>query len=146
MVRGEEGTENPIDDSASPISDASGGVIAAVLIVRDVCKRRADEKEKEELLRREQEARQDLVQTVEALRRSEARFRTIVDSNMIAVCFWDVDGRVLDAHDRYLRLVGYSREDLISAGLNWRDITPKEQWKLDDEAIRETRQSGACSS
>ena len=97
-------------------------------------------------MRREQEAKQELVQTVEALRKSEARFRTIVDSNMIAVCFWNVDGRVLDANDRYLNLVGYSREDLTSARLNWRDITPKEQWRLDDEAIRQTRSSGACSS
>ena len=141
-----DGTECPIDDSASPIRDTSGNVIGAVLIFRDVSRRRTDEKEKEELLRREQEAKQELVQTVEALRKSEARFRTIVDSNMIAVCFWNVDGRVLDANDRYLKLVGYSREDLTSARLNWRDITPKEQWKLDDEAIRQTRRSGACSS
>ena len=141
-----DGTERCIDDSASPIRDTSGNVIGAVLIFRDVSRRRTDEKEKEELLRREQEAKQELVQTVEALRKSEARFRTIVDSNMIAVCFWNVDGRVLDANDRYLKLVGYSREDLTSARLNWRDITPKEQWKLDDEAIRQTRRNGACSS
>ena len=141
-----DGTERSIDDSASPIRDTSGNVIGAVLIFRDVSRRRTDEKEKEELLRREQEAKQELVQTVEALRKSEARFRTIVDSNMIAVCFWNVDGRVLDANDRYLKLVGYSREDLTSARLNWRDITPKEQWKLDDEAIRQTRRNGACSS
>lgn len=141
-----DGTDCPIDDSASPIRNASGSVIGAVLIFRDVSRRRTDEKEKEELLRREQEAKQELVHTVEALRKSEARFRTIVDSNMIAVCFWNVDGRVLDANDRYLKLVGYSREDLTSARLNWRDITPKEQWKLDDEAIRQTRRNGACSS
>jgi PAS domain S-box-containing protein len=146
LLLGKDGTECSIDDSASPIRDASGNVIGAVLIFRDVSKRRTDEREKEELLRREQEAKQELVQTVEALRKSEARFRTIVDSNMIAVCFWNVDGKVLDANDRYLKLVGYSREDLTSARLNWRDITPKEQWKLDDEAIRQTRKNGACAS
>ena len=141
-----DGTERSIDDSASPIRDTSGNVIGAVLTFRDVSRRRTEEKEKEELLRREQEAKQELVHTVEALRKSEARFRTIVDSNMIAVCFWNVDGKVLDANDRYLKLVGYSREDLTSAKLNWRDITPKEQWKLDDEAIRQTRRNGACAS
>jgi PAS domain S-box-containing protein len=146
LLLGRDSTALPIDDSASPIHNASGNVIGAVLIFRDVSRRRTDEKEKEQLLRREQTAKQDLIETVEELRRSEKRFRTIVDSNMIAVCFWDVDGRVLDANDRYLRLVGYSREDFNSAGLNWRDITPKEQWKLDDEAIRQTRKSGACSS
>ena len=146
LLLGKDGTERSIDDSASPIRDVSGNVIGAVLIFRDVTRRRTDEREREELLRREQEAKQELVQTVEALRKSEARFRTIVDSNMIAVCFWNVDGRVLDANDRYLKLVGYSREDLTSARLNWRDITPKEQWKLDDEAIRQTRRNGACSS
>lgn len=146
LLLGKDGTECSIDDSASPIRDAPGNVIGAVLIFRDVSRRRADEREKEELLRREQQAKRELVHTVEALQKSETRFRTIFDSNMIAVCFWNVDGRVLDANDRYLKLVGYSREDLTSARLNWRDITPKEQWKLDDEAIRQTRGSGACSS
>ena len=146
LLLGKDGAERPIDNSASPIRDASGNVIGAVLIFRDVSKRRRDEKEKEELVAREHEAKRELLRTVEELRRSEARFRTIVDSNMIAVCFWDVDGRVLDANDRYLRLVGYSREDLTSARLNWRDITPREHWKLDDDAIRQTRKSGACSA
>lgn len=145
LLLGKDGSERPIDDSGSPIRDASGNVTGAVLIFRDVSKRRADEKEREELLRREQEARQELVRMVEALGRSEARFRTIVDSNMIAVCFWEVAGGVLDANDRYLRLIGYTREELLSGSINWRQITPKEHWKLDDEALRQARKSGSCS-
>ena len=141
-----DGAEFPIDDSAATICDVSGAATGGVLIFRDISKRRSTEKEKEEILRREQEAKQELLGVVNALRKSEARFRTIVDSNMMPVCFWNFDGRLLDANDRYLSLIGYSREDLASAKLSWRDITPKEFWKLDDDAIRQTRTSGSCFS
>jgi PAS domain S-box-containing protein len=141
-----DGAVLPIDDSAAPVCDVSGTMTGGVLIFRDISKRRNIEKEKEEILKREQKAKQDLLEVIDALRKSEARFRTIVDSNMMPVCFWNFDGKVLDANDRYLSLIGYSREDLASAKLSWRDITPKEFWKLDDEAIRQTRTSGTCSS
>jgi PAS domain S-box-containing protein len=140
------GVEIPIDDSAAPVCDTSGTVIGGVLIFRDISKRRDAEKEKDGILKRTQMAKQELQEVVEELRKSEARFRTIVDSNMMPVCFWNFDGKVLDANDRYLGLIGYSREDLASTRLSWRDITPKEYWKLDDEAIRQTRTNGACSS
>ena len=145
LLLGKDGIERPIDDSGSPIRDSSGNVIGAVLIFRDVSRRRAFEREREELLRREQEAKQQLVRTVEALRKSEARFRTIVDSNMMAVCFWEVSGKVVDANDRYLKLIGYSREELTSGKIDWRQITPKEHWKSDDDALRQAKARGTCS-
>ena len=41
-----DGTERPIDDSGSPIKNASGAVIGAVLIFRDISRRRKTEKER----------------------------------------------------------------------------------------------------
>lgn len=145
LLLGKDGTERPIDDSGSPIRDSSGNIIGAVLIFRDISKRRAYEREREKLLQQEQETKQELVAALDALRKSEARFRTIVDSNMMAVCFWEVNGRVVDANDRYLKLIGYSREDLASGKVNWRQITPKEHWKSDEEALRQARKTGICS-
>ncbi|MBF5045255.1 PAS domain S-box protein [Aggregicoccus sp. 17bor-14] len=43
---------------------------------------------------------------------SEARFRRVVDSGMLGICFWDASGRVTDANAVFLSLVGRSRQEL----------------------------------
>ena len=55
----------------------------------------------------------------------EARIRRLVDSNVIGIVIWDLDGRLLDANDAFLRMLRYEREDL-TAGLRWIDMTPPE--------------------
>jgi PAS domain S-box-containing protein len=56
------------------------------------------------------------------LTESQARFRRLLDSNFVGMCTWDVDGRVLEANEIFLRLVGYEREDLIGGRLHWTDV------------------------
>ena len=46
----------------------------------------------------------------------ERRIRRLIDSNVIGIVIWDLDGRVIDANDAFLRMVRYEREDL-QAGL-----------------------------
>jgi PAS domain S-box-containing protein len=55
----------------------------------------------------------------------EAKIRRLVDADVIGIFIWDLDGRLLDANDAFLRMVQYTREDL-SAGLRWFDMTPPE--------------------
>ena len=55
----------------------------------------------------------------------ESRIRRLVDSNVIGIVIWDLDGRLVDANDAFLRMVQYDREDL-KAGLAWFDMTPPE--------------------
>ena len=43
----------------------------------------------------------------------EARIRRLVDANIIGIFFWDLKGRILEANDAFLRMVGYDREDLV---------------------------------
>jgi PAS domain S-box-containing protein len=56
------------------------------------------------------------------LTESEARFRRLLDSNFVGICTWDLDGRVLEANEMFLRLVGYERNELISGRLLWTDF------------------------
>jgi PAS domain-containing protein len=65
-------------------------------------------------------------QAVADLQVAEARFRTIIESNAIAVFFADVAGPIRDANDAFLALVGYTREDLHAGLINWRTMTPPE--------------------
>jgi PAS domain S-box-containing protein len=58
------------------------------------------------------------------LTESEAKFRRLFDSNSVGICTWDLDGRVFEANEMFLRLVGYERDDLISGRLRWTDFAP----------------------
>jgi PAS domain S-box-containing protein len=55
----------------------------------------------------------------------EARIRRLVDSDVIGIVIWDLDGCLLDANDAFLRMLQYERVDL-EAGLGWFDMTPPE--------------------
>jgi len=66
-----------------------------------------------------------LRQSTEALREREAKIRRLVDSDIIGIVIWDLDGALIDANDAFLRMVKYERADL-QAGLGWFDMTPPE--------------------
>jgi PAS domain S-box-containing protein len=55
---------------------------------------------------------------------SEAKFRGLIDSNIIGISTWDFDGRVLEANEAFLRILGYERDDLVSGRLRWTDFAP----------------------
>ncbi|MDI1442592.1 AAA family ATPase [Polyangium sp. 6x1] len=78
----------------------------------------------------------------QALREREARIRRLVDSNIVGISFWDLDGRITDANDEFLRFVGYTREDLASGALRWTAMTPPEYHALDERAREEVRLTG----
>ncbi len=55
----------------------------------------------------------------------ESKIRRLVDSDIIGIVIWDLDGRIIDANDAFLRMIQYDRDDL-NAGLRWFDMTPPE--------------------
>ena len=86
-----------------------------------------------------------LKQTEQALRESEAKFRSVVESNMIGIGFWDRDGRITEANDALLNMVGYTREELLAGTLRWQDLTPTEYVQLDKEAQTQLQDSFFCT-
>jgi PAS domain S-box-containing protein len=79
----------------------------------------------------------------EELRLREARIRRLVESNIIGVFFWNVAGIATDANDAFLRIVGYSRQDLLSGHVQWATMTPPEYRAADARAIDDLRQRGS---
>ncbi|WP_293128931.1 PAS domain S-box protein [Microcoleus sp. bin38.metabat.b11b12b14.051] len=78
------------------------------------------------------------IKQVEAqLRQSEARFRRVVDSNIIGIFFWNINGQITDANQAFLNLVGYTRDDLSSQKISWQAMTPAEYRHLDEQKISE---------
>ncbi len=81
----------------------------------------------------------------QALRESEGRFRRLAESNMIGVQFSDLDGNIIEANDAFLDLVGYRREQMVAGGLRWDALTPEEYRHLDEDAIRQLKESRVCT-
>ncbi|MFB8797254.1 MAG: PAS domain S-box protein [Microcoleus sp.] len=81
----------------------------------------------------------ELKQVESQLRQSEAKFRCLVDSNIIGIIFWDINGNIIDANDFFLNMVNYQRDDLLSGRINWLEMTPPEYLRLDTEKIAELR-------
>src|SRR5262249_39106837 len=66
------------------------------------------------------------------LHEREARIRRLVDANIIGIVIWDADGRIVEANDAFLEMVGYSRDDLVSGRMQWTSMTPAE-WRASDQ-------------
>jgi PAS domain S-box-containing protein len=76
------------------------------------------------------------------LQEREARIRRLVDSNIIGITIWDLEGRIIDANQAFLDMVGYAREDLVSGRLRWRELTPAEWRDADEQVIEELKAVG----
>ncbi|WP_339458915.1 ATP-binding protein [Nodularia spumigena] len=81
------------------------------------------------------------------LRAYEEKLRSFVDANVIGIKFGDVYGGIHEANDAFLQMIGYTREDLLTGKLNWRNITPPEHVYSDKQGIAEAQgnPNGACT-
>src|SRR5215470_13472389 len=72
----------------------------------------------------------------------ESRIRRLVDANIIGILTGKLEGRILEANDAFLAMVGYDREDLVAGRLRWTDLTPAEWRDRDERAVAELRSTG----
>src|SRR5271154_1614741 len=79
----------------------------------------------------------------QALRRSEARFARLFEAGIIGIVVTQMSGRILEANDAFLGMLGYTREDL-AAGLRWDALTPPEFVRVSEQAVDDLRRTGAA--
>ncbi|HWN48978.1 MAG TPA: AAA family ATPase, partial [Xanthobacteraceae bacterium] len=80
------------------------------------------------------------------LQEREAKVRRLVDSNIIGICILDLEGRIIEANEAFLHMVGHSRDDLVSGRVRWTALTPPEWNGADERAVAEIRASGSCKA
>jgi len=107
-----------ISVALSPIFDVTGKLVAISAIVRDVTER---------------------IKAEEALRESEARLRKFYESDIIGVFYYNLDGSITDANDKFLEIVGYTREDLQAGEISWNEMIPPEYRALEERFIAELK-------
>jgi PAS domain S-box-containing protein len=77
-----------------------------------------------------------------ALRHSESRFQRLVESGIFGVVTGNYEGTILDANASFAEMIGYSREELASGQLSWRDFTPPEYWEQGALVAEQCRRTG----
>ena len=78
-----------------------------------------------------------------ALRRSEARFARLFEAGIVGIVITEMDGRLLEANDAFLGLLGRTQDDL-RAGLRWDTLTPPESMRVSLDAVDELRRTGVA--
>ncbi|HWW85409.1 MAG TPA: PAS domain S-box protein, partial [Vicinamibacterales bacterium] len=76
------------------------------------------------------------------LQQREAKIRRLVDANIIGILTYDLDGRITDANEAFLRMVGHDREDVCAGRLRWTDLTPPEWREQDERQLPRLKMSG----
>ena len=80
--------------------------------------------------------------TPNSLRQSETRLRRLAESNIIGVAVGDLNGKIIDANDAFLKIIGYSRQELASGTIRWDSLTPPEYADSDQRAVEQLRSTG----
>ncbi|MFN9763062.1 MAG: PAS domain S-box protein [Pseudanabaena sp.] len=110
MITLASGEQQWIQINKIPLRDAEGKVIGVMGTSQDISDRKRAEI---------------------ALQRSEDRFRRMFDSSVVGMLFADFQGHITDANDRFLEMLGYTREDFQTGAIDWMAMTPPEYLEKD---------------
>ena len=80
--------------------------------------------------------------TEDALRKSEERLKLMVSVEGVGVLIFDESGALIDCNDGWLTLSGYTREEVVSRRLNWRNLTPPEYLAVNEQQLAILSETG----
>jgi two-component system, cell cycle sensor histidine kinase and response regulator CckA len=99
--RRKDGTLYNEQKTITPVRDEQGEIVNFIAVAQDITERKRSE---------------------EALRESEARFRSYFETPQAGIAIIAPDKKFLEVNDRFCEMVGYSREELGQT--TWADLTP----------------------
>src|SRR4030095_16099320 len=74
----------------------------------------------------------------------EVKIRRLVGANIMGIFIWNLEGKIVDANEAFLHIVGYGRDDLVSGRLSWRELTPAEYRDADDRRVAQLKATGTA--
>ena len=72
----------------------------------------------------------------------EAKVRRLVETNVVGIVMWNLEGAITGANEGFLRMVQYDRQDLSLGRARWTDLTPAEWRGHDERAIADLKATG----
>jgi PAS domain S-box-containing protein len=79
------------------------------------------------------------------LQKSREKLQAIYSSNFIGFICFDIHGNITFANNKFLDIVGYTRDDLNAGLVRWTDMTPPEFLDLSRKRIEEAISLGSYS-
>ncbi len=114
LLTSRDKVEHPIAESGAPIRDKMGTPRGVVVVFRDMAKERRSER---------------------ALAKSQALYRRISESGIVGLVVSDLSGEFVEANDAFLRMISYSRDDLVAGRIRATELTPPD-WRHAEETAR----------
>jgi PAS domain S-box-containing protein len=149
-VRRNGGTEIWYSTTKVVLKDSQRRVAGILGVSRDITQLNRVQKElqasNEELEQIAQELDHRVAERTRELVEREARIRRLVDANIIGVLISELEGQIIESNDAFLKMVGYSREDLVSGRICWSDLTPTEWQAVTEQAVTQIKANGACDA
>ena len=93
----------------------------------------------------ERAAKDAAERATKALQKVESRFARLSESGIVGIVVADLSGRIIEANAALLDLVGYSRDEILSGRVAWKDLTPPEWQEVDARAIGQLMTSRIAS-
>lgn len=107
----------------APVYDASGRICGVQGMFWDVTER---------------------IRSEEAAHKSDVRFRKLAQSSLIGIMVAGIEGRIIDANNEFLRIVGYTREEMAAGQMRWDMLTPPDHHEADLAALAQIDKQGYC--
>jgi PAS domain S-box-containing protein len=86
-----------------------------------------------------------LLSSDDSLSTSRERVQRIAETGIAGIVISTLDGKILEANDTMLAMVGYTREDLLTGALRWFELTPPEWRDVDARARAQLLKEGRAT-
>jgi len=78
--------------------------------------------------------------------RSQRRFDALYSSGIVGLLISEGDGRIVEANDAFLQIIGYTRADLDAGRIAWPALTPAESMARSQEALARLAATGRAEA
>lgn len=81
----------------------------------------------------------------EGLKENQAKYQTLFNSNIMGVVIPDMKGKIHDANKTFLKMLGFTRRQLLSGKVGLPELTPTEYRQMDKLKVKELLKTGEAT-
>lgn len=71
--------------------------------------------------------------------------KAFLEMNVVPMLVWNNEGGLIAANDAYLKMIGYTREEMRAGKIDWVTVTPAEYRALDQNCIQQLKTQDSCT-
>jgi PAS domain S-box-containing protein len=68
----------------------------------------------------------------------------LMDSDLLGLFRMDLEGRIRDANSAFLKISGYTAQEIAGGSINWNTGVPLEYWDVNKKSLNQLRDTGLC--